>query len=97
MLVRLSVSIGALFGLIALAASARADAFVVDGVVHLDGRDARLLDYAPTYPLPSPAHSQVRGYPHPPWYAGWGAWRRSAHGGYRCILSDGPLGATTPC
>ena len=79
MLVRLSVSFGALFGLIALAAAARADAFVVDGVVHFDGRDVRRLDYAPTYPVPSPVHSQVRGYPHPPWYEGWGPWRRGAH------------------
>ena len=98
MLTRLLVSFGAaLLGFVALSAAARADMFIVDGVIHLDDRDARLLEYSPAYPIPSPVHSQVRGYPHPPWYVGWGPWRRAAHGGYRCILSDGPVGAATPC
>ncbi len=97
---RSSASFGAaLLGALLIQAPARADAYVVDGVVHVDGPDAAILDFAQTYPAPSPAYSARRGYPGASWYESWRL--RGAHpaalDSRPCVLVDGWIATAASC
>src|SRR5579883_2651799 len=62
----------ALLAFFICAAPVRAETFVFTGVAQsADVIDPSLLEYGQTYPIPSPAYSAVRGYPHASWYESW--------------------------
>jgi hypothetical protein len=68
----LAATAATLLGVIAFAAPARAETIIVNGVLRsVDIIDPDPLEYGQTYPIPAPAYSVVRGYPHESWYESW--------------------------
>ncbi|HLJ72859.1 MAG TPA: hypothetical protein VKU03_16205 [Roseiarcus sp.] len=102
MLARSLFSIQAAFlSLFVCAAPACAETFVFTGVAQsADIIDPNVLEYGQTYPIPSPAYSVLRGYPHASWYESWRL-RRSpspvALYPHPCAWANELVELATPC